>query len=126
MENKKIKRKRNFSEIINLLEESYSINKNDLNVIFMLAGQYMDNSLTERAIGLYSLSSKYFPEEHLIYFNKGNANIVGRKSTNNSLYIPDMATYGNEDKFDHKSAEGFIYIWGLPGRVWSWVNKIKK
>tara|TARA_S200000501_G_scaffold188839_1_gene177629 strand:- start:28082 stop:29221 length:1140 start_codon:yes stop_codon:yes gene_type:complete len=76
MENKKIKRKRNFSEIINLLEESYSINKNDLNVIFMLAGQYMDNSLTERAIGLYSLSSKYFPEEHLIYFNKGNANIV--------------------------------------------------
>jgi len=57
--------------------------------------------------------------------HKGNATIVGRKSTNNSLYIPDMATYGKEDKFEHKSAEGFIYIWGLPSRVWSWVNKIK-
>jgi argininosuccinate synthase len=49
---------------------------------------------------------------------KGNVNIVGRKSEN-SLYTPDLATYGAEDQFDHKAAEGFIYIWGLPTRVWS-------
>jgi argininosuccinate synthase len=49
---------------------------------------------------------------------KGTATIVGRKS-DNSLYTPDLATYGAEDKFDHKAAEGFIYIWGLPTRVWS-------
>lgn len=49
---------------------------------------------------------------------KGNINIVGRKSEN-SLYTPDLATYGAEDQFDHKAAEGFIYIWGLPTRVWS-------
>jgi argininosuccinate synthase len=49
---------------------------------------------------------------------KGNATIVGRKS-NNSLYNPELATYGAEDRFDHKAAEGFIYIWGLPTRVWS-------
>jgi argininosuccinate synthase len=49
---------------------------------------------------------------------KGTARIVGRKSAN-SLYTPDLATYGAEDKFDHKAAEGFIYIWGLPTRVWS-------
>jgi argininosuccinate synthase len=49
---------------------------------------------------------------------KGNANIVGRKSAN-SLYTPDLATYGADDQFDHKAAEGFIYVWGLPTRVWS-------
>lgn len=49
---------------------------------------------------------------------KGNATIVGRQS-DNSIYAPDLATYGAEDEFDHKAAEGFIYIWGLPTRVWS-------
>ena len=49
---------------------------------------------------------------------KGNATIVGRQSAN-SIYAPDLATYGVEDEFDHKAAEGFIYIWGLPTRVWS-------
>jgi argininosuccinate synthase len=49
---------------------------------------------------------------------KGNATVVGRKSEN-SLYSHDLATYGAEDVFDHKAAEGFIYVWGLPTRVWS-------
>jgi argininosuccinate synthase len=49
---------------------------------------------------------------------KGNIVIVGRKS-NNSLYSFDLATYGAEDEFDHKAAEGFIYVWGLPTRIWS-------
>ncbi|MBE9010609.1 argininosuccinate synthase [Pseudanabaenaceae cyanobacterium LEGE 13415] len=49
---------------------------------------------------------------------KGNSSIVGRKSEH-SLYTPDLATYGAEDQFDHKAAEGFIYVWGLPTRIWS-------
>ncbi len=49
---------------------------------------------------------------------KGNAFIVGR-SSENSLYTPDLATYGAEDKFNNKAAEGFIYICGLPTRIWS-------
>lgn len=49
---------------------------------------------------------------------KGNATIVGRKS-DTSLYTPDLATYGADDSFDHKAAEGFIYVWGLPTRIWS-------
>lgn len=49
---------------------------------------------------------------------KGNATIVGRKS-DKSLYTPDLATYGSDDQFDHKAAEGFIYVWGLPTRIWS-------
>jgi len=49
---------------------------------------------------------------------KGNSTVVGRQSPN-SLYADDLATYGSDDAFDHKAAEGFIYIWGLPTRVWS-------
>ncbi|MEL6461706.1 MAG: argininosuccinate synthase [Cyanobacteria bacterium J06641_2] len=52
---------------------------------------------------------------------KGNATIVGRRS-HNSLYNPEMATYGAEDRFDHKAAEGFIYIWGMPTRIWAGQN----
>jgi argininosuccinate synthase len=53
---------------------------------------------------------------------KGNAVIVGRWS-DNTLYTPDLATYGAEDQFDHKAAEGFIYVWGLPTRIWAQCNK---
>ena len=53
---------------------------------------------------------------------KGNATIVGRKSVN-SLYAEDLATYGSGDQFDHRAAEGFIYVWGLPTRVWSQMTR---
>ncbi len=49
---------------------------------------------------------------------KGNAIIAGRKSEN-ALYTEELATYGENDQFDHKAAEGFIYVWGLPTRIWS-------
>ena len=50
---------------------------------------------------------------------KGNATVIGRESSTNSLYIPNMSTYGKDDKFDHQAASGFIYIWGLPSRLWA-------
>ena len=51
--------------------------------------------------------------------HKGNLLISGRSSETNSLYIPSMSTYGQNDSFDHEAASGFIYIWGLPSRIWS-------
>jgi argininosuccinate synthase len=50
---------------------------------------------------------------------RGNATVIGRQSATDSLYVSDMATYGADDRFDHRAAEGFIYVWGLPTRVWS-------
>ncbi len=44
---------------------------------------------------------------------KGNCIPVGRKSPY-SLYKKSMSTYGKEDKFDPRLAEGFIKIWGMP------------
>jgi argininosuccinate synthase len=49
---------------------------------------------------------------------KGTHSVVGRKSVH-SLYTPDLATYGKEDIFDHQAAKGFVYVWGLPTRVWA-------
>ena len=51
--------------------------------------------------------------------HKGNATVIGRGSTISSLYVPEMASYGSEDAFDHRAAEGFIYVWGLPTRLWA-------
>mgnify|MGYP003791618075 FL=1 len=47
---------------------------------------------------------------------KGSATIVGRSSPY-SLYDTGLATYAQGDRFDHRSAEGFIYVWGLPLRT---------
>ena len=44
---------------------------------------------------------------------KGSCVPVGRKSPH-SLYKKELSTYGKEDKFDQKLAEGFIKIWGMP------------
>ncbi len=53
---------------------------------------------------------------------KGTATVVGRQSPY-SLYDPDLATYTEADQFDHRAAAGFIYVWGLPVRVWSQVGQ---
>jgi len=47
---------------------------------------------------------------------KGSAVAVGRKSPH-SLYDTGLSTYAKGDSFDHTSAVGFIYCWGLPNRT---------
>ncbi len=74
--------------------------------------------LKEALDGFIQKTQERVSGEVRIKLFKGNATIVGRQS-DNSLYARDLATYGADDEFDHKAAEGFIYIWGLPTRVWS-------
>jgi argininosuccinate synthase len=47
---------------------------------------------------------------------KGHAEAVGRRSPR-SLYRQDLATFGEGMAYDHKDAEGFIRLFGLPERV---------
>ncbi|MGD1852468.1 MAG: argininosuccinate synthase [Cyanophyceae cyanobacterium] len=42
---------------------------------------------------------------------KGSAQVVGRKS-DLAIYSEELATYSSDDKFDHKAADGVIYVWG--------------
>ncbi len=53
---------------------------------------------------------------------KGNATVVGRKSEY-SLYDEGLATYAKGDEFDHRSALGFIYCWGLPNKTTARAHK---
>ncbi len=57
---------------------------------------------------------------------KGGLRIAGRKSPY-SLYDPELATYTEDDKFDHKASEGFITIYGLPIKTYNRVTqKVKE
>lgn len=47
---------------------------------------------------------------------RGSCTVVGRQSPY-SLYDFELATYGGQDTFDYRSAEGFIDLWGLPLRT---------
>ena len=57
-----------------------------------------------------------------IRLHKGNAIVIGRSSENNSLYRQDLATYSKDDIFNHKQAEGFIYMWGMSNKIWAELN----
>jgi argininosuccinate synthase len=52
---------------------------------------------------------------------KGNVIISGRQSIH-SLYNAKLATYTEEDSFDHKASEGFIKIYGLPVKTYHQVE----
>lgn len=54
--------------------------------------------------------------------HKGHSIVEGRKSEK-SLYQMDLATYKENDSFDHAASEGFIKIMGLPLKVDAKVNK---
>ena len=51
-------------------------------------------------------------------FSPGSCEVVGRRSPF-GLYEVSLATYGPEDLFDQRHAEGFVRLWSLPLRVWS-------
>ncbi len=52
---------------------------------------------------------------------KGNLELLGRWSPN-SLYDTRLATYTEEDTFDHKASIGFIKIYSLPLKTYYRVN----
>ncbi len=60
-------------------------------------------------------TQEFVTGEVRLKFFKGSCTVVGRKSPY-SLYDHGLATYAEGDKFDHTSAKGFIYVWGLPLR----------
>ncbi len=56
---------------------------------------------------------------------RGNVEIAGRKSPY-SLYHPDLATFEEDDLYDHKDAEGFVNLLGLPIKIQSMLEALLK
>ena len=61
-----------------------------------------------------------------IRLHKGNAIVIGRSSEKNSLYRENLATYSQNDEFNHKHAKGFIYMWGMANKIWAELNSNNK
>jgi argininosuccinate synthase len=101
--------------------EQMTLSKHQLRVKNSLRQEYADliyNGLWFTAhhqdLAAYVQSSQRFVTGTVrMRLHKGRATAVGRKSPR-SLYSYALATYDKSDQFDHKSAEGFIDIWGLP------------
>jgi argininosuccinate synthase len=69
--------------------------------------------LKEALDGFVNSTQKHVTGSVKLKLFKGNCVAVARKSTH-SLYKKELSTYGKEDNFDQKLAEGFIKIWGMP------------
>jgi len=54
---------------------------------------------------------------------KGNIVVTGRRAPK-SLYRHDLATYQTGDLFDHRAAEGFLKLWGLPTELFRSLNPV--
>lgn len=54
--------------------------------------------------------------EVLIQLYKGQASALEKRSEN-SLYSEDFATFGEDDVYDHRHAEGFIRLYSLSSRI---------
>ncbi|MGH2660930.1 MAG: argininosuccinate synthase, partial [Actinomycetota bacterium] len=63
-------------------------------------------------------SQEHVTGEVRVAFSPGACTVVGRRSED-SLYDVGLATYGPEDAFDQRHAEGFVRLWGMPLKVWS-------
>jgi argininosuccinate synthase len=61
-------------------------------------------------------ATKAVSGEVTVALDHGQATVVSRTAPQ-TLYQPRLATYGDDDQFDHKSAEGFVTLWGLPIRT---------
>ena len=63
--------------------------------------------------------------EIILELYKGNISILSRKSQF-SLYSKELATYAAGDTFDHKAADGFLKIYGLPYKTIHAVHKFTR
>ena len=58
-------------------------------------------------------TQRYLTGEVRLFLYKGSCRVVGRRSPH-GLYRERLATYSAKDRFDQRSAAGFIILFGLP------------
>ena len=84
-------------------------------------GQWFD-PLTDACKAFLETTQQRVTGTIRLKFFKGSCVAEGRKSPY-SIYNYKLVTYTDNDEFDHKAAEGFIKLWGLPIEVWARVGK---
>lgn len=72
--------------------------------------------LSESLLAGASVFAKQVTGDIVVKLYKGQATVVQRRSPN-SLYSEDFATFGQDDVYDQKHAEGFIRLYSLSSRI---------
>jgi argininosuccinate synthase len=104
--------------------EQICLDKQTLQYKQMLALKYAElvyngqwfTPLREALDAFVDVTQKHVTGVSRVKLYKGSATLVGRKSPY-SLYREDYATFGEEDVYNQKDAEGFIKLFGLPMKV---------
>ncbi len=82
---------------------------------------YWYSPLKDALLSFMQQTQKTVTGQVRMRLHKGHAIVEGRQSSH-SLYQEDLATYTEDDAFNHGAAEGFVQLWGLPLKVNSVVN----
>lgn len=101
--------------------ESLCLSKDILTFKKALSDRYADlvytghwfSELRNALDAFFDSYQKFITGSVRINLFKGHCSVTGVKSPY-SLYEYDLATYGDEDRFDHAAAEGFMKLWNLP------------
>ena len=88
----------------------------DSNWSFLVYAGLWADPLREDLDAFIEKSQKPVSGEVKIKLYKGGLRVVGRSSPN-SLYDLNLATYDIKTTFDQSLSAGFIELWGLPTRV---------
>ncbi len=110
--------------------ESITLLSNVLQTKFILEQQYANlvyaggwfHPLRDAIEAFVDTTQQYVNGEVRLKFFKGSCTVVGRRANERSLYVRDLATYGEGGLFNQTSAPGFIDIFGLDSAIWSQVN----
>ncbi|MGQ0678513.1 MAG: argininosuccinate synthase [Actinomycetota bacterium] len=88
------------------------------------AGQW-HSPLREALDAFIESTARYVNGTVRLKMEPGTVKVVGRSSPS-GLYQTALATYDRQDAFDHKAAEGFVKLWGLPLRTWARARRIEQ
>ncbi|MBI4337142.1 MAG: argininosuccinate synthase [Chloroflexi bacterium] len=104
--------------------ETLTLSKEQVRLKDLLAQQYADlvynglwfTALREDLNAFVQSTQRFVSGAVRVRLHRGACVVAGRKSPH-ALYQMALATYGAGDQFDHRAAEGFIKVYGLPVRT---------
>jgi argininosuccinate synthase len=79
---------------------------------------YWHSPLREALDAFIQSTATYVTGTVKLRLEPGSVRVVGRRSPY-SLYDTSLATYDRDDVFDHRAAQGFVKLWGLPLKTWA-------
>jgi len=113
--------------------ESVSVDRDTLHFKQLLAAKYAEiayyglwfSPLREALDAFINETQKYVTGSVKLKLYKGNITPAARIAKY-SLYSEELATFEKDEIYNHKDAEGFINLWGLPTKVYAMLRKNNK